>query len=74
MAVNTEELRRRIATEPDFIALKRFDFSLEKMLDRYPDGAPPRLVAQALLMAEEELDEFFEQTVAKLRSRMGVQD
>lgn len=69
---SVEEIRSRIETEPDFVNLKRFDFSLEKVLEKYPEGAPPRLVAQALLMTEEEVEELFQQTVLKLREVMKV--
>lgn len=69
-----EEIRTRIQTEPDFVNLKRFDYSLEKVLERYPEGAPPRLIAQALLMTEEEVEELYQQTVVRLREVMKVDD
>ena len=69
---SVDEIRSRIETEPDFVNLKRFDFSLEKVLEKYPEGAPPRLVAQALLMTEEEVEELFQETVVKLREVMKV--
>jgi hypothetical protein len=43
-----EELQRRIETDPDFIGLRRFDYSLEKALKKHPEGLPENLVAQAL--------------------------
>lgn len=70
--MNIEEIRQKIDTEPDFVNSKRFDFSLDKLLDRYPDGAPGRVIAQALLMTEEEVEELYLRTVAKLRRAMKV--
>lgn len=64
------ELLRRVATEPDFVNLKRYSYSLEKVLDRYPDGAPDRLIAQALCMSEEEVEELYEEVVLKLREEI----
>lgn len=69
---SVDEIRTRIQTEPDFINLKRFEYSLEKVLERYPEGAPPRLIAQALLMTEEEVEELYQRTVLKLRDVMKV--
>jgi len=63
-----EEMQNRLETDSDFIALKRFDYSMKELMLRYPDGVPSdRLIAQALLMTEEELDIIFEEIVNKLR-------
>lgn len=34
----SEDVKFRIQTEPDFVNLKRFNYSLEAVLDRYPEG------------------------------------
>lgn len=65
-----EEFKRRLETEPDFVNLKRYGYSLERVLDRYPDGAPDRLIAQALCMSEEEVEELYEEIVLKLREEI----
>ena len=67
-----EDVRKMIDTDPDFIYMKRFDFSLEKFLDRYPEGAPVRVIAQALMMTEEEVEEIYERIVVQLRQAMNV--
>lgn len=67
-----EEAKKKIESEPDFIYNKRFEFSLEKCLERYPDGAPPRIVAQSLLMTEDEVEETTRHVVQKLRTLMKV--
>ena len=64
--------RTRISTDPDYIYLPRFDFSVEKLLDRYPDGVPEKLIAQGLLMTEEEVQALYEQTIQKLQASLGV--
>lgn len=60
----------RLYTDPDYIALKRFDYSINKLVERYPDGAPPKLIAQALLITEEEVEEIYQGIVLKLREAM----
>lgn len=70
--MNPIEAKKKVETEPDFIALKRFDFSLEKLLERYPEGCPDRIIANALMIAEAEVEELYEKAVAKLRIIMGV--
>lgn len=38
----------RIENDPDFILLKRFNYSATEALKRHPDGLPDHLLAQAL--------------------------
>lgn len=38
----------RIDTDPDFILLKRFNYSATEALKRHPEGLPDNLLAQAL--------------------------
>lgn len=66
--------KKRLELEPDFIALKRFEYSLQKLLQRYPDGCPDRIIANALLVAEEDVEEMYSSTVMKLRKLMGVEN
>jgi hypothetical protein len=66
------EARRKVENDPDFIALKRFEYSLGKLVERYPDGCPDRIIAAALLMAEGNIEEMYQTAVAKLRIIMGV--
>jgi hypothetical protein len=63
-----------IAEDPDFIALRRFDFSLVKLMASYPEGCPDKTIAAALLIPEEEVEELYQKAVARLRMIMGVTD
>ncbi len=69
-----EEARIRIETDPDFIFVKRFDYSLNKLLERYPDGAPSRVIAQALLITEEDVEAQYEKVIRKMRRKMKVRE
>lgn len=63
-----------VETDPDFIALKRFDNSLAKLEERYPDGAPDHVIAGALHITEEEVRLRFARITAELRGKMKVED
>jgi len=60
----------KLDTDPDFILLARFDNSLAKALERYPDGAPDHVIARALGVSEDELERRYQAIVAKLRSKV----
>lgn len=68
-----QDVQFAISHDPDFVNLKKFDFSVEKVLDRYPDGAPVRLIAQGLMMTEAEVQAMLHQVVRKLRTALGVE-
>ena len=69
-----DEIRRRLAEDPDFIHLKRFNFSIAEALQRYPDGLPDRLIAQGLGITEEQVAEDYRKVVLKLRALMLVEE
>ncbi len=61
-------MKQKIIADPDFIALKRFDYSIKNLLKRYPDAAPDHVAAQALLLTEEEFETEYTKVVEKLKS------
>jgi hypothetical protein len=67
------EQKKRVSEDPDYVALKRFEFSLLKLIDRYPEGCPDKVIAQALLVSEEEVEELYQKAIARLRLIMGVE-
>lgn len=67
-----EEIKELIEQDKDFIYSKRFDFSIEKLLERYPEGAPPKVIAQVLLVTEEEVDKLTQEAILSLRKKMKV--
>ena len=69
-----QEIRKKVEEDPDFVNLKRFDYSLAKLLERYPDGCPAHVVAHALAMTEEDAEDLYAVAVAKLKILMGVKD
>ena len=62
----------RLVSDPDFIAIKRYDYSLKKLLAAFPNGAPERIIAQALGIKEPEVAGLYRAAVLKLRDAMHV--
>lgn len=72
--MNSTEAKDRLLTDPDFIYSKRFDNSLRKLLERYPDGtAPSKVIAQALMVTEDELEELETAIITKIRTELRVE-
>lgn len=69
---NNASIRKSIREDPDYVFLKRFDYSLARTLERYPEGCPDRVIAHALMIAEDEIEEIYEQAVARLKILMGA--
>jgi hypothetical protein len=65
------EKRARLETDPDFILLKRFDFSLAAALRRYEDGMPTPLIAQALGITDADVERRYQRIVGTLREALG---
>lgn len=70
--MTTEEVLDLVHEDPDFIYIGRFEYSLEKLLERYPDGAPTRIIAQALMITPEDVERIYAKIVRQLQRRMGV--
>lgn len=68
-----EEIQELIRKDKDFIYSKRFDFSIDKLLERYPDGAPAKVIAQVLLITEEEVESLTQGAIESLRKKMKVE-
>lgn len=75
--MTTQEAQALVETDPDFVAIKRFDYSLKKLMakyppDKHPDGVPTKIVAQALMITEDEVEELYESVILKLRQALKV--
>jgi hypothetical protein len=63
-----------MTNDPDYILMARFDNSLAKALARYPDGAPPHVVARALGISEAQVEAHYQAIVVKLRKDLAVEE
>lgn len=70
--MTSNEARHLIETDPDFVHMKRFEYSLSKLMDRYPEGAPTKIIAQALMMTEDEVEELYQAVIVKMREALKV--
>jgi hypothetical protein len=59
-------------TDEDFVFNKRFGNSVKKLENRYPDGCPIHIIANALNISQEEVVAEYQRVVLKLRALMGV--
>lgn len=64
----------RLYREEDYVYSRRFEYSLTKLLERYPDGAPDSLIAAVLLIPETDIEPNYSIIVAKLREHMRVDE
>jgi hypothetical protein len=71
---NGPDVKLKLETDEDYLDLKRFDYSVNKALERYPDGLPDHLLAQGLCISEAQLEERYQTIILRLRSLMKVDD
>jgi hypothetical protein len=71
--MTSDEIQLKIKNDPDFIYSKRFEYSLQKLLERYPDGAPTKVIAQVLCVTEEEIEEITQRAIIEIRTKMKVE-
>lgn len=60
-----------LAKDPDFVCMKRFGFSLRRLMERYPDGAPDNVIALALNCTEVEVERRYQNIVQVLKGSVG---
>jgi hypothetical protein len=65
-----DEIVRRLLSEEDFVFAPRYQNSLKALVEKYPDGVPDKIVAQALQIDVEEVPEAFARTVAKIKKQI----
>lgn len=63
-----------IDTQEGYVYSRRFDFSLEKLMERHPEGAPDSLIAAVLLVDESAIEPAYQQIISKLRDHMQVDE
>lgn len=68
--LTTDKALELINDSKDFVCLKRFDYSLKKLLLRYPDGVPDKIISQALMIPEEYVPQLWDDIIARLRVKV----
>jgi len=70
----TEIERNMLETDPDYISSRRFNNSLAKLEERYPDGCPDHIIAAALVTTEDDLEIRYNRIIETLRRKMHAKD
>lgn len=68
------DLRQRIDTERDFVALPRYGNSIQRVIDKFPNGVPEHLTARALRMSPRQLQMLWGRILRKLRVVLDVEE
>jgi hypothetical protein len=71
LSYDQKTLHKKLQNEQDFIALKRYDYDINKLEERYEE-CPDHIIAQALLLTEDEIKQETEKVVLKLRNLMDI--
>lgn len=67
-----EDIKALIHTDKDFIHCPRLGNSLEKLMEKNPDGVEDDRIAKVLLMTEDEVKGVFARAIQKLRDTIGL--
>ena len=65
---------KKLKKDPDFVIAPRFGNSLERLMERFPDGVPEDVCAKALNLLPEEVEQLYQKTVKDLRKNMALGD
>tara|TARA_R100000951_G_scaffold115132_2_gene122213 strand:+ start:1252 stop:1461 length:210 start_codon:yes stop_codon:yes gene_type:complete len=68
----TEEKKRKINEEEDYIDYPKFKNSIKKLIDKYPDGVENDVIAKVLNLTEEEVEKTYAGAIKKLQDSLGV--
>ena len=67
-----QDVKQMLEEVPDYIAIKRYGNSLTALQKRYPDNIPSHIVALALELTEEAVEQRYQEIVTDLRTQMGI--
>lgn len=67
-----KELRYLVDNVANFVAIAKYNYDIEALMEEYPDGAPNKVIASALALSETEVDRVYRRAVKKLREAMLV--
>jgi len=69
---NADQLRKKIAKDDDFIYCPRLGNSLNKLLEKNPDGVDDKRMSKLLLMTEEEIEQTYQSAIGKIKKLIGL--
>ena len=66
----SQNIKNKIEEDPDFILLKRFDYSLKRFLEKHQNGTTDKIISQALGITPEELKTKYTEILSKLKNSL----
>jgi hypothetical protein len=63
-------IKKRIAEDEDFIYCPRLGNSLDKLIEKNPDGIDDARIQKVLLLTSKELENIYQAAIQKLRDAM----
>jgi hypothetical protein len=63
----SENKKHKIQYEEDFVDCIRFKNSLNKILEKYPDGVSDDIICKVLDISQNELDNLFQDAIVQLK-------
>lgn len=69
---NKEKIKEKIETEEDFIYCPRLGNSLDKFVEKNPDGVDDEKIAKVLLIETEEVETIFQSAISKIRKNLKL--
>jgi hypothetical protein len=67
-----QNVKQLLEQDPDYVAIKRYGNSLIALEKRYPISVPSHVIAQALDMTEEQIEEEYLKIISCIRATMGL--
>jgi hypothetical protein len=71
--LTAEDIGHLLHNDETFVNSKRYGYSIDAVMERYPDGAPNNVIGQLLNLDKDDIDARYSTIVAQLRAIMGVE-
>lgn len=68
----TEEKKRKILEEEDFIDYPKFKNSIKKLIEKYPEGVEDEVISKILHLPKEEVKEKYQISIEKIRKKLSL--
>ena len=65
--MDKKDIRQRLKTEPDYVHLPRYSYSLKTAMAAHPEGFPEQVLERALQLSKERIAKATDEAVAFLR-------
>lgn len=63
-----------VALDGTFIALRRYNYNVDELIEKYPDGVPEKIIEKALLKPIEDVKVELQNVIKKLATIMGEEN